>query len=550
MSQVTKVPQITCTKDIEDLCKLEKKSKKQLKEKYQDVLDEHSLMMLSNKPVRSWSGVLVLTVVMRPDKFSCPHNCHYCPNEPGQPRSYLSSEPAVARANENDFDAVKQIKSRLDMLKKNGHNKIDKIEIIVLGGTFSAYPRDYQYEFVSDLYYGVNIYNGEIRAKKSLENEQKINETALYKIIGLSLETRPDHINFGEIKRLRDYGCTRVQLGIQHTDDTVLKIVNRGHDNKCSKKAIKMLKNNGFKVDMHIMPDLPGSNPIMDKIMMETILNDQNYKPDYLKIYPCLDVDFTEIKQWKIDGRWKPYSEENIQDLIDVVLHAKVHSKYYTRFNRIQRDFPEAKNDIVGFSSNNIKTNFRQLVQNQAKDQGIKCKCIRCCEIKSKVIQKTSNTKLYIEHYASSGSNEKYISFYSDSMNILHGFIRLRLSTNSKSDTRFKVLENCALIRELHVYGFIQKTSHKSTITGTQHKGFGKALLAIAECYAIINGYSRIAIISGVGVRKYYEKMGYMLSNNENGQYMIKEFSMIYILYYIFRAFYYYMLLLIKLQFY
>lgn len=540
---------INDTKDIEDLCRTEKLSKAQLREKYASQLDTHSKLLLSKKPVRSWSGVLVITVVMRPDKFSCPHNCHYCPNEPGQPRSYLSNEPAIARANGVNFDAVSQVHCRLDMLKNNGHTQLDKIEIIVLGGTFSAYPRTYQKEFITDLYYALNVYSEKIpRDKTDLMTEQCYNETADVKLVGLSLETRPDHINALEIKRLRTYGCTRVQLGVQHTDDGILRIVNRGHDNIASIKAIRYLKANAFKVDLHIMPDLPGSTPEMDKRMMEIVLNSQHYSPDYLKIYPCLDVDFTEIKKWKESGKWTPYSEDDISKLINVILHAKKHSKYYTRFNRIQRDFSEAKNGAIGFTSKTIKTNLRQMVQNAAHKAGISCKCIRCCEIKAKRINK-NNIKLHIDTYYASGGTEKYISFYSDAMKTLHGFIRLRFNDSSKH-VAFDALKDCSLIRELHVYGFVKKAKNSGTELLSdgcnQHVGFGKALLAFAEMITAIKGYRKIAVISGVGVRNYYRKCGYVLGNPSDG-YLIKKIEPWYTPYYIARAMWHYITVMLRI---
>lgn len=538
---------INDTKDIEDLCREERLTKAQLREKYDTQLDIHSKLLLSNKPVRSWSGVLVITVVMRPDKFSCPHNCYYCPNEPGQPRSYLSNEPAVARANKVSFDTVSQVHTRLDMLKNNGHSQLDKIEIIVLGGTFSAYPRDYQYEFISDLYYALNIYKVRntifMRDKQDLVTEQKYNEDSDVKMIGLSLETRPDHINPRELKRLRYYGCTRVQLGVQHTDDRILKLVNRGHDNAVSIKAIKMLKSNAFKVDIHVMPDLPGSDPDTDKKMMEMVLNSEKYAPDYLKIYPCLDVDFTEIKKWKESGKWKPYSEEDIKKLIDVILHAKKHSKYFVRFNRIQRDFSEAKNGTIGFQSKTIKTNLRQIVQNEARKRGITCKCIRCCEIKSKRINKNNVTPGF-DTYQASGGTEKYISFYSDDRSTLHGFIRLRFN-DSPDFTVFKTLKDCALIRELHVYGFVKVARANGKKDGNQHVGFGKALLALAEMISAIRGYKKIAVISGVGVRNYYRRFGYKLLDDEDG-YLVKELRPWMTPYYILRVLWLYFMVLVR----
>ena len=515
---------LTTSKDIEDLCKKNNINKTGLRLNAPDELNIHTKGLLCNKPVRSWSGVLVVTVVMKPDKFSCPHDCYYCPNEPGQPRSYLSSEPAVARANEVQFETVRQVHSRFNMLYENGHI-IDKIEYIILGGTFSSYSREYRESFISDLYYAANIWTpmkNNWRSKGTIELEQNINETSQHRVVGLCLETRPDYINKYEIQRFRRYGCTRVQIGIQHTDDNILEVVNRGHTNADSIRAVKLLKTNGFKVDMHIMPDMPGSNPIMDKKMIETVLCSKNYSPDYLKIYPCLDTDFSRLREWKQNGLWVPYSEINIDTLIDVILHAKIHSKYYTRFNRIQRDFPMVNRSkgIIGYSSDTIQTNLRQIVQNRAKKLNIDCKCIRCREIKAQVPE--SNLKLiHIETINTNGGVEKFISCTSPNKKILFGFLRLRF--NSNEDIFFKSIRSCAMVRELHVYGFI--CSKKQSSQHGQHNGVGKTLLALSEIISYLYGYKRIAVISGVGVRKYYAHLGYNL--NKDGWYMIKNLSFI-----------------------
>ena len=377
------------------------------------------------KPLKSWSGVIVITVVMRPDKFSCPYNCYYCPNEPGQPRSYLSNEPAIARANEVKFDAVRQMYARMDALNKIGH-KVDKLEIIVLGGTFSTYSKVYQEEFIRDLYYAANTFGIEERDRLKLEEEQKENEETKYSIIGISLETRPDQITKYEIKRLRRYGCTRVQLGVQHTNNDILEYINRGHKVEASVNAIKMLRSNGFKIDLHIMPDLPGSNPIEDKKMIRKIIEGKDYIPDYLKIYPCLDVDFTEIRRWKENGKWKPYAEEgNGQKIIDVVLEAKRYSKKYIRFNRIQRDFCESKPEVLGYKSKNIRTNFRQMLQDEMKRQNLSCECIRCHEVKNQEVNRL-NIKMNIEKFETNGGEEYFVS--SNEGEKLLGFIRVRIN--------------------------------------------------------------------------------------------------------------------------
>ncbi len=473
----------------------------------------HTDRLLKKRQCRSWSGVLVVTVVTRPDTFSCPFDCKYCPNEPGQPRSYLSSEPAVARANENNFDAKDQVYSRLNMLRKNGHT-LNKIEIIVLGGTFSTYPRAYQEEFLRDVFYAANTYGStrescDPRERLSIAEEQRINETAHYRVIGISLETRPDLITHKELMRFRSLGCTRVQLGIQHTADSVLQRVNRGHDAYAGIKAIALLRYYGFKIDLHVMPDLPGSNPDMDKVMLRTILTSPDYSPDYLKIYPCLDVDFTEIREWKKTGQWKPYAEENGgEQLYEVCMEAKIHSQYHIRYNRIQRDFPEAKPGVLGFESQAIKSNFRQLLLNRCEKAGIVCKCIRCREVKGKAL---GAYRFFVDKYAAAVGTEYFISCESRDRSVLYGFVRLRIANETKHEA--------ALVRELHVYGYLQNPGERNSV-GTQHNGIGKQLMKFAEAIAWVCAKQRVLVISGVGVREYYRKLGYTFE--PDGQYMVK----------------------------
>lgn len=483
---------------------------------------EDTVAVKRKKPVRSWSGVVVITVTMKPDKFSCPYNCKYCPNEPGQPRSYLSSEPAVARANQVGFDAVAQFNERANMLVKMGH-VIDKVEIIVLGGTFSTYPKDYAEEFIRDLFYAANTYDYcsdyTKRDKSDLYIEKWRNEGSKVKIIGISLETRPDQVKEDELVRFRTLGCTRVQLGIQHTDDMILKMVNRGHTVKQGVDAIKMLKQAGFKVDIHIMPDLPGATPEGDMKMMKTILTHQDYSVDYLKIYPCLDVDFTEIRKWKKEGKWYPYADEDKELMLKVCLEAKRYSQYYTRFNRIQRDFPEERTDVLGYKSVYIRSNFRQMLMDYAKKHDVVCKCIRCREVKGKSFDESY--KIFYDYYRASDGEECFISAMDKKREILFGFIRIRFQKEFLGC--FKEIKDCALIRELHVYGNMVPT--KSSINGTksQHKGLGKQLVNCAEQLAKKKKYDQIAVISGVGVRSYYRKLGYSINYGGVGEYMTKQ---------------------------
>ena len=491
--------------------------------------------LITKKKCKSNSGVLVITVLtsahpqyideegkVKTARFSCKHDCAYCPNEPAhegnnwvaQPRSYLYSEPAVLRANANDFDPIKQMNSRLSTLIRMGHIP-DKLEIIVLGGTWCEYPRNYQDRFITELYYSANIYfdSEPKRPKKTLEEEIKINETSQIHIIGLTLETRPDTINIEEIANFRRYNCTRIQLGVQHTNNSVLKKINRGHTIESAYEAIKLLKNNCYKVDIHIMPNLPGASYDIDKAMLEEILYDQRIQVDQYKIYPTAIVPFTKIKKWFDEGSYIPYDDMLLYELIK---DFKKNVQKYKRLNRIIRDIPGHYIE-GGYSTKFV--NMRQLLQDDMRLNKWYCKCIRCREIKGNSIL-IDNIKLNIEKYTASDSDEYHISFDTDcDNNYLIGFLRLRL--NKEDDNTNQVLHSikgCALIRELHVYSNLNSVG--DNIDGSlQHKGFGKQLVAKAEELAKENGYHKVAIISGTGVREYYKKLGYKLIDT----YMIKN---------------------------
>ena len=295
---------------------------------------------LIKKAQKSQSGVIVITVFTsaypkvgeKEQKFSCKWNCYYCPNEPGQPRSYLHDEPGVLRANRNDFDAVKQFLDRAVTLAVNGH-PIDKVELLVLGGTWESYPVEYQETFIRDLFYAANtFFERNKRERKSLEEEKKINEKTQCKIIGLTLETRPDCITKEELVRFRKYGCTRVQLGIQHTNDDILKKINRGHTNQDAIRAIQLLRDVGYKMDIHLMPNLPGSSPEMDTEMFNYVLNSPDLQADQWKIYPCEVTPWTVIKKWYDEGKFIPYSDEK---LIEVIKAVKVKVHPWIRLNRV-----------------------------------------------------------------------------------------------------------------------------------------------------------------------------------------------------------------------
>jgi ELP3 family radical SAM enzyme/protein acetyltransferase len=491
--------------------------------------------LLVRKAVRSDSGILNISVSLPPYEkgftgpftektslFSCKYNCYFCPNEPGMPRSYLSNEDVFTRAADVNFDTVKQVHNRLKVLQKNGH-PIDKLEYRILGGSYSCYEHSVTDEFIRDLYYAANIYYDiEFRAPLSIEEEQVLNVNSRIHVVGIGVETRPDEINNNEIIRFRRYGITRVELGIQHTDDSLLKIVNRGHGIKHSKKAIKLLKDYGFKLELHIMTDLPGTTPEKDKECYTKVLqSDPDLIPDYMKDYPCLDVSFTKIKEWKQTGKWQPYAEKNDgKDLIDVLVYRQKITPKWVRVNRIQRDFRQVKDlpgHHIGFTSDTVKSNLAQIVKIEAEKQGIYCQCIRCREVRDEKF-KIEEIVYNVVKFPASDGIEYFISAEVESINKILGFLRLRISSALQSSIIPELKGDTAMIRELHVYGKVNEVGTKEK-SSAQHLGIGKKLLKIAEDISVKHSFNKVAVISGIGVRDYYKKRGY----NLEGTYMIKN---------------------------
>jgi len=442
----------------------------------------------TKKSVRSNSGVVVITIVTAPGKFSCPADCYYCPDEPGQPRSYLSTEPAVQRANQNEFDPVKQFYDRAGTLAKQGHT-VDKIEIIVLGGTWSFYPKDYQKEFCRDLFYAANTFderksklgakgdaaaNG--RPRRSLLEEQKLNEVASAKIIGLTLETRPDHINVAEIRRLREYGCTRVQIGVQHTDDEILRHINRGHDRAAAVKAVRLLKTSGFKVDIHLMPDLPTSTPEKDWTMFQDVLHGDELQADHWKIYPCEVTPFTKIEEWYKNGRYMPYTETNPSLLIDLLARTKAEVHPWIRLNRVIRDIPE-----VSIIAGNQNTNLRQCIFEELKKLGKSCRCIRCREVRDWP-ETPDGLRLRVREYRSSGGTEFFISIEGSNRGLGGGATQRALGGGQKLTKKEKhskkklakgvVDQNQDMIEEMRA------TLANSSLTREERKAAAEAAIA------------------------------------------------------------------------
>ena len=493
---------------------------------------EHFLFQyLVKKRGKSASGVLVITVLTSPypinekgkkQKFTCKWNCYYCPAEPGQPRSYLHDEPAVLRANRNEFCPIEQFYDRANTLEMNGH-PVDKIELLVLGGTWSSYPKIYQEQFCRDLYYAANTFQNKYsRVKYPLQKEKFINESAKTKIIGLTLETRPDCITADELRRFRYFGCTRVQIGVQHINNDILKKINRGHGIEESIRAVKLLLDNCFKVDIHLMPDLPGSSYEIDRGMFSYVLYSENLRADQLKIYPHSVVPWTMTKKWFDEGSYIPMKQD---DLVELLIWFKTRVHPWIRLNRIIRDIP---NQYI--SGGNEITNMRQVLQKKMKDRHLHCQCIRCREIGNSKI--TVQPELVVREYNASHGKEFFISFEiypnDKDKNKLLGFIRLRISGNPgyvDTDCVFPSLKNCALIRELHVYGQLKSTNidMKKGKDHVQHKGYGRKLLFEAEKIAYGHNFQKIAVIAGVGTRNYYRKYGYRIRGQ--GEFLVKRFT-------------------------
>jgi len=453
---------------------------------------------LKVRKVRTLSGVAPFAVMMKP--FKCPGNCSYCVQEPGMPKSYMSDEPAAARAKKLIFDPRQQVLARIDQMEKTGH-KPEKLQVIVIGGTFSAYPDEYKKEFIKAI---LDTCNGVVA--KTIKQAQTLNEKAKYRIIGLSIETRPDWITEEEVKLLRVYGVTKVQMGVQTLDERILQRINRGHSIVEIARATKLLRDNGFKINYHVMPNLPGSTPKKDVEMAKQMFTDERFQPDTLKLYPCIVLPNTQLyAEWK-RGEYKTYDDET---LIDTLIKIKQHVPRYCRIDRLVRDITKAWT-ISGTKN----TNMRQIVNNRMKKLGLTCNCIRCREIKDNAKSNNDNPILKLEKYKANDGRELFLSF--EANNYLYAMLRLRFP-GKKTNRLFPVLDNAALIRELQVFGQ-QATVSAAQTSKTQHKSLGKRLVAKAEEIAKREGYKKIAIISGVGVRDYYRKLGYELEDT----YMVK----------------------------
>ena len=455
------------------------------------------------KPTKTLAGVTPIAVMCAPRP--CSHGvCRYCPVF-DVPQSYTPASPPVLRAKRHNYESYGQIESRLKAFEIMNH-PTDKIEIIILGGTFLDYPVDYQYEFIKGIYDALNE-----KKSKNLEQAKKLNETAKHRCVALCIETRPDFAGKKEIERALDFGCTRMEIGVQILDDEIYKHINRAHTVQDVIDATKNLRNAGFKIGYHIMPGLPKSNPEKDLKLFKLLWSSPDYKPDQLKIYPTTVMKNTGLERDFKRGKFKPYTLNETQELL-VKMFKEIPE--YCRTMRVMRQFtPE---HIVAGTT---RISLRKDIDEDLRARKIELKEIRFREIgHNQNLGKKINQNIEIKtsEYEASDGKEFFIQAV-NADNILFGLLRLRIPDNLENP-EIRELKNCSIIRELHVYGQSLNLKEKSKILG-QHKGLGKELMKKAEDIARKNKIKKMAIISGVGVREYYRKLGYKLEN----EYMMKK---------------------------
>jgi elongator complex protein 3 len=442
------------------------------------------------KPTRTISGVVPLAVMLPPRK--CDHGaCIYCPTL-NAPQSYTPLSPAVMRAASLEYDPKRQVLTRLNSFKEMKH-PTDKIELIIMGGTFLQYPQEFQEEFVKECF---DTFNG--KESKDLTEAKKLNETAEYRCIALCIETRPDKCSEEDIKRMLYYGATRVEIGVQALDNKIYSLTQRGHKIKEVVDATRRLKQAGFKVGYHIMPGIPGSNPKKDLILAKKIFSDSRFRPDQIKIYPCQVLKGSLLENWFYERKYKSYTKE---ETFDVLLKIMKIIPRYCRVMRIMREIPPSY-----LISGVVNIDLRKEIEEKIRREKISIKDIRFREVGFAIRDSRHlnlDLKLKKTIYSASDGKEVFLEFINKE-DILFGLLRLRIEKNSKE----------AIIRELHVYGPSSNLG-KHEQEKWQHKGLGKKLLEEAEKISLKNKIKKLRIISGVGVREYYKKLGYSLNKEE-----------------------------------
>jgi len=455
--------------------------------------DRETLRRLQMKPVRTLSGVATVTVLTKP--FPCPGECIFCPTDARMPKSYLADEPGVLRAEYHHFDPFETTASRLRALDNIGH-ATDKVELLILGGTWSYYPPDYQEWFIKRCFDAMNGVDA-----ASLEAAQQINETAAHRNVGLVIETRPDYVDAAEVRRLRRYGVTKVQLGAQSLDDRILDLNRRGHTVEQTRQAVRLLRAAGFKLHLHWMPNLLGATPTSDREDYLRLWADPGLRPDELKIYPCSLVREAELVRWWERGEYLPYTDD---ELVALIADCKAQTPRYVRLNRIIRDIP-AGHVVAGSTASNL----REVVKKHLTAQGRVCQCIRCREVRGEKV--IGEWRVTGDEYETTGGRELFLSGVTEADKLL-GFLRLSLpAPEAIAWHGLTELRDAALIREVHVYGPVMRIGEGATEGAAQHIGLGATLIREAEGRARVAGYARLAVISAIGTRDYYRKHGFEL---------------------------------------
>jgi elongator complex protein 3 len=417
------------------------------------------------------------------------------------PKSYLPDEPGAMRASAHAFDPYEQTAGRLHVLDANGH-PTDKVELLILGGTWSAYEEDYQEWFVRRCLDAMNGIDSD-----SLLSAQQDNETSTRRNVGLVVETRPDAITPAEVRRLRWLGVTKVQLGIQSLDDGILQQNRRGHTVEQTRQAVRLLRLAGLKIAFHWMPNLLGATPQSDREDFRRLWDDPALRPDELKIYPCSLLPATELHSLWESGSYHPYSEET---LVQLLVQCKQIVPRYCRINRLMRDIP-APNIVSGVT----KSNLRQIVQRRMHAQGFACRCIRCREIRRAEVD-PNQVRLDILPYSSDIGDERFLSYVTPD-DRLAGFLRLSLPSG-QAESPIAEIRGAALIREVHVYGPALEIDARSA-GEAQHMGLGSQLIEEASHIAHTAGFDQLAVIAAVGTREYYRKRGF----RRRGSYMMRS---------------------------
>ncbi|HEY9077584.1 MAG TPA: tRNA uridine(34) 5-carboxymethylaminomethyl modification radical SAM/GNAT enzyme Elp3 [Anaerolineaceae bacterium] len=458
--------------------------------------DREFLDKIKMKPVRTLSGVTTVTILTKP--YPCPGNCIFCPTEVQMPKSYLSDEPGAMRGVQNQFDPFRQVASRIQSLTAVGH-PTDKIELLILGGSWTAYPRTYQEEFIRRCFDALNL-----KEASTIEEAQHLNETASHRNVGLVIETRPDEITPEELVWLRHLGVTKVQMGAQSLDDRILAINHRGHRAADTLRATALLRAAGFKIVLHWMPNLLGATPETDRQdfrrLFADLTEEGGYAPDEIKIYPTQLLENTGLyEQWK-QGNYQPYSQET---LIQLIADVKEEIPSYCRINRVIRDIP-APHVIAG----NRRSSLRQDVLAELARRGKQCGCIRCREVRGKAVDPL-NLHLEDLQYQAAYAEEHFLHFRTP-QNQIAGYLRLSLPNPSAPDLTNVLpdLIGAAIIREVHIYGQSLQVGEEKP-GSAQHVGLGTRLIEESEKIARQAGYPNLAVISAVGTRIYYEKRGF-----------------------------------------